>query len=419
MPKHNRFDKAITLCVFIYIFWMFFYGLIIKFTIFNSTLFFLKTYVTDAVLVLIIVFSLAKKSRLTKNQFFFIAYMIVVVALNLTVHGFSDDSITGLLYTVRGFIAPMIAAYCMLNVSIDRKHIDKLFDFLFAISILFLVSNTLLSYLQARNGYQWASQFYTGYSFYGKDAYSKLRITMSRGMLRAPGISGGFTSSAMYSLISLALILTKSKNRLTKLVFILLAAISIGLTYNKTVIILFAIVLIMHLFSRMPHTFRYMLFLSMGGLLLLAFIVVVSQAGIITDESGLTFSTLARVEFWTSIGDVVSPLEVIVPYNMLEYAANGEGMLACWDNFYLYALFAFGIYGLYLFIDLSRKIVKVNIKKSSYNYNFYIYLAIMFFLAAIFNNVSNGKSFLGIFMLLNGAIWKFNNEQRNEKSEQL
>lgn len=411
MSRQKRLDKSIMFCIYIYIVWMFFYGIIIKFTIESSFLFMIKTYVTDAMLALIILLCFIKKRAITKDQFVFVIFILSAVVVNLIVHGSSEDNIIGLLYTIRGFIAPMIAGYCLCNVIIDQEYTDRFFRRMLVLSIIFLFGNALLSVLQAQNGYTWASRFYTGYSFYGTDTYSNIRITMAAGLLRTPGLPASFTSSAMYSLISMAVILTMGKNKLLKVASILLAFVAIWLTYNKTVLILFVIVLVMHLFSRMPHTFRYMIFLAMGGALFLAFIIVTTQMGIGVDEGDLTFSTLARIEFWLSIREVVSPLEVLIPYNMFEYTANGEGMLACWDNFYLYALFSFGIIGLYYFLKLSIKMVRRNIRKTSVFYDFYVYLAIMFYLSAIFNNVSNGKSFLGMFILLNGMIWRSNKKK--------
>lgn len=408
MFQQKRLDKIIMLCVYIYIAWMFFYGIIIKFTIGNSFLFAIKTYISDIILVLIIVLCFIKKKSITKDRFLFFFFILFVIIINLIVHGTSQDSITGLLYTIRGFIAPMIAGYHLCASAIDREVIDKFFKRMFILSIVFLIGNMILSILQAQNGYMWASKFYTGYSFYGTDQYSRIRITMASGLFRAPGLPASFTSSAMYSLISMALILAVGKNRLLKVITVLMAFIGIWLTYNKTVLVLFAIILIMHLFSKMPRSFRYMIFLVMGALLLFASIFVTTKMGIGVDESDLIFSTLARVEFWLSIQEIVSPLEMLVPYNMFKYTAVGEGMLASWDNFYLYALFSFGIVGLYCFLKFSIKMVKENILKKSIFYNFYIYLAIMFYLAAIFNNVSNGKSFLGIFILLNAIVWKNN-----------
>lgn len=415
--RQKKLDTLIMLCIFIYIAWMFFYGIIIKFTIGNSFLFTIKTYVSDMMLVMIIALCFVKKKTITRDQFLFFGFIMFVIAINFIVYGLNQNSITALLYTIRGFIAPMIAGYHLCNVVIDQEFIDRFFRKMFVLSIIFLLGNILLSVLQARNGYMWASQFYTGYSFFGTDQYSRIRITMASGLLRAPGLPASFTSSAMYSLISMAVILTVGKNRLLKVVSILLAAVGIWFTYNKTVLILFVIVLIMHLFSNMPRSFRYTILLIIVGALLFAFILVTTQMGIGVDESDLTFSTLARVEFWLSIRDIVSPLEVLLPYNMFKYTAIGEGMLACWDNFYLYALFSFGIIGFYCFLKLSIKMVKENIKKGMTYYNFYIHLAIMFYFAAIFNNVSNGKSFLGIFILLNGMVWK-SNKNKNYLTKQ-
>lgn len=410
------YDKIIIRCAFIYLFWMFFYGLIIKLTISNEFLFQIKTHVTDVMLILIMMMAILKTKKITKSQFFLASILLIEVLINVVLHGVNSDVIIALLYATRGFIAPMLVGYTLINTSIDEEEIKKFFSWLKMTAIVFLVGNTVLSFMQAIRGYEWTSQFYTGYSFYGTDQYSKVRISMASDLLRTPGITGAFTSSATYSLLCMAYLIQECKSKFFQIVIMVLTLMSIWFTYNKTVLVLYMIILILHLFINLPHTVKYTMLIIIFGGVGIGAIYIMSSMGIGVNEGELGFSTFARIEFWKSLSDIVSPLEMIVPYNMVNYAANGEGMLSCWDNFYLYCLFSFGVFGLYYFFKIIVKLYKINSYKKSDNSTFYLYLTIVLLLSGIFNNISNGKSFLGLFLIINGIVWRNNLNKKVERT---
>ena len=86
---------------------------------------------------------------------------------------------------------------------------------------------SILSIIEEMMGWEWTSKFYTGYSFYGTDPYSKIKVANSFGLLRVPGLTGNYSTFVLYSLIAIVIIIINTKSKIFKAIWMTLGIICI------------------------------------------------------------------------------------------------------------------------------------------------------------------------------------------------
>ena len=159
--------------ILVYLTYLFFYGIVIKFTVANDLLFLLKTYVPELILFVIVILSVLKYNvRITYKALILAMYLAIVVILNYIVNGATIQSF----YWWRDLIIPFLSAIFISNIKFTTQEKGEFLRKLVFLAKCFLFLGFTLAVMQQVMGDQWTSKFYTGYSFYGQDPYSKVKI---------------------------------------------------------------------------------------------------------------------------------------------------------------------------------------------------------------------------------------------------
>ena len=179
--------------------YVFFYGIIVKITISNNLLFQIKTYIPEVLLLVIMIECVMQgKLHIKKATFYLLTYSILVFIFNLFSFGLNEQA----LYLVRDIYIPLFAFAFIIEAKITEYGTEYFFDKIIPLLKIYLVLGLTLAVLEQIRGWEWTSQFYTGYSFYGQDPYSKVKIAHNLGLLRAPSLSGNFATFGYYCLIA-------------------------------------------------------------------------------------------------------------------------------------------------------------------------------------------------------------------------
>ena len=380
---------------------IFFYGILIKVTIAHDLLFRLKTYLPEAALAAAALLSFGGKGEggvkgVSAFALLGALYFAAVAAVNLSLHGATKQ----FFYTVRDMLLPLFAGVLLGCRRFDGPSLDRFFRRLVRLGEAYLLFGAVLGVLQTAYGLEWTCNFYTGYPFYGVDPYSKVRVTHAMGVLRVPGLTGNHVSFSYYAIFSMLLILCDAKaTRLKRAAAMLLCAVILVTTVNKTGIVIFGVIALHHALHRQGPWVKasaFPLALSLGiGVLLL-------------DErmEASLFSTLERIANWRYLAQAVHPAELLFPYNMIPYAAGATGITSFWDNTYLYCLCAFGILGSVFVAGLFARLFRENLKSGEKNRRLFGYLLFFLLAAAFFNNVANGRAFLTAPLILAAVFFR-------------
>ena len=389
------------LCLF-YIIYVFMYGIVVKLTISNSALFTLKTYVPELFLAIVSILALlcnGKKMQLDSVLLFF--WSLIIFLLNFTIHGAGES----MLYLIRDIYIPMVTFCLLKNVCFDEEDIKKFQTRLTSFAKIYLVSGLVLCVIEQMKGWEWTSAFYAGYSFYGQDPVSKIKIAHNLGLLRAPSLTGNFATFGYYCLICYVVIMSFSMKKSRKFFWTILIAACLILCTNKTAIVGFGIVLLLEC----TVDFRRKSF-KMNGIIIALACLIVLASGIFligdnnsTDTNFLT-GFMNRFDVWSGIFDEVSLTEMLLPYRQFMYSSGAEGGISFWDNTYFYTIFSQGIIGTFLWVWTIVKTLKKQmlIGRNGCNRAYLQPLVILLCTISVTANISQGRGFLSEFLLLLG-----------------
>lgn len=392
-------EKIFFRIIYAYIILVFFYGIVIKATVNLPLLFSLKTYLPEILIGIAASLYLTNKKNwmFTKFEFVGIVYFLTVIIINCVTCGFSNDA----LYCFRDIYIPIFACLIYMKIDFSSKALEKFYRFILIISMIYLVSGAILGIVEVMNGWDWTSKFYTGYSFYDVDAYSKVKISEASGQLRAPGLTGNSVSFSYYGLIAIIAILNKKDfNPVFKTFFFVSEIIILFCTLNKTTFIILGIIALYYLFNRLNKVIRNILLLVIG-IIALSYIVM-------HINNDIFYSVLDRFRFWGTLDSYVNPLEVLVPYNSFSYNPGAEGILSFWDNTYLFFLFSIGIFGTVWVYFLSYKLKKRGCIVHTNMKLFFNYLYVFMMLSSLFNNITSGRAYFGLYLLIGAIYYKSN-----------
>lgn len=385
-------SNVIEICIPIYILYTFFYGIIVKFTINNNILFTLKTIIPELLLTTIAVCGLLmiKNKPKVRNKYTLIlcVYTIFVFFINL----FTKPELVAVFYVIRDIMIP-VTVFCILTqADITDESKSKIMDRIVKIFILFIILGFILSLIQSICGWEWSSKFYTGYSFYGTDPVSKIKIWEHGRLLRTPSVTGNSAIFGMYCLVSLIFIL---KNDLKyKKVLIGLNIGSLFLSTSKTPLLIALYILLIDILSKYPKKTRVLIYKR--ALAVVAILVVL----ILIIKPSLLFSLKERVMFWSQLDDKLSILNLIIPLKLFGITSAADGVLSFMDNTYLYFMYATGIIGLVL-----MALAVLSFDQSIKNSNIIKYMMISFFIMSVFTNITQGRSYFTIYVLLIPMIY--------------
>lgn len=390
-----RQEKSVANLLLIYLAYIFFYGIIIKFTRGMGVLFTIKTYIPEILLLLIVAMCIliTKGCRIGKFSFIGGFYFLCVLIIGFGFYGISNDAF----YLIRDLFMPIFVGIILARKEFHDETLMRFYSIFLKICMIYLIVGACLGIIEYSNGWEWASNFYAGHTFYGTDTYTNVIITEAYGQLRAPGLTGNHVSFSYYALIAMIVILaSKSVGFFGKTVFMACGIAILISTTNKTAIVCFAIVLAFYVFRRLSKKWKYIM-LGVTGI-----IATIYLSGHLS--SNVFMSTFARLDFWKTIKNYVNPIEILIPYNVFAYNPNASGVISFWDNTYLFLLFATGIFGLVWIYLFCFKMYKKN-KETQFSFMFE-QLFLFLILASLFNNITNGRAYFSVFLILNSFFLK-------------
>lgn len=390
----SKYEKIIEISVLMYFITIFFYGLLIKLTFNHSFLFNVKTILPEFFLIVIIITILIRVIKegiyiKSTNITIFTGYIIIIMVMNL--HSLPNTREINLF--IRDILIPILVSFSIYQANLSKNTIRKITVNLFKISICFVIIGFILAIIQYINGFEWSSKFYTGYSFYGFDEVSKIKInnTLS-GKFRVPSVTGSSATFGFYNILAIILLLNIGKKNIFKMIMLGMAVTNIILSTNKTALILFLVVLGVYLAKDIPKNLKVAI-----GCIFFSFIIIYILI-LIKNDSGIFFSLKERMNFWISIFKDNFNYKVIIPLNLYSFSAGGEGFTSVWDNTFLYVLFALGPIG-FILIIMNIIISYSKAKQSDYK-NIIIYLIIVFVIGSFTTNLTNGRCFFSIYLIL-------------------
>lgn len=388
-------EKSVVNLLLIYLVYIFFYGLIIKFTRGMGVLFTIKTYIPEILLLIIA----AKCILITKGRsirkFSLIGgfYFLCVLVIGFGYYGGSSDAF----YLVRDLFLPIFVGIILARKDFHDETLTRFYSIFLKVCMAYLIIGAILGIVEYTNGWEWASRFYAGHTFYGTDAHTKVIITEAYGQLRAPGLTGNHVSFSYYALIAMIVVLASKSIGLFGKAFFMMCGIAILIsTTNKTAIVCFALVLALYVFRRLSKKWKYIM-LGVTGI-----IAMIYLSGHLS--SNVFLSTFARFDFWKTIKEYVNPIEILVPYKVFAYNPNASGVISFWDNTYLFLLFSTGVFGLIWIYLFCFKMYKKN-KGTQFGFMFE-QMFLFLILASLFNNITNGRAYFTVFLIMNGFFFK-------------
>lgn len=401
----SRQDRRSLNLFFAYFVYISLYGIIIKLTANNPTLFTIKTYIPEALLSLSLIPQFSKKHAIRKKSFALIVYMLLVLVMNYILHGATNQSF----YWWRDLIIPVFIAIYINSGRVNGFEVENFLRKLSVYGRVYLILGFILALTENRLGWEWTSTFYAGHSFYGTDPYTKVLVNQYLGFVRAPGLSANFSTFAFYSSICLFTIIWEDKHRGKKtrktIPWILLGFATCILSTNKSAILGLVIVLLLTMANEVRGRNRIianMMLVFSGILLVVSFFAFDSSGSFATTYLS---GSLLRFDAWASILESTNFIEAIIPYNMFLYGAGSDSAtvtygISFFDNFYLYLLMTQGIIGLYLIISMVVKNVKKLKENHSNLYGMSIYIVLFGAVIGLTSNMIQGRAYFAFAFIL-------------------
>lgn len=381
-----------------YLAYIFFYGIIVKVTINNPVLFRIKTFVPDIILFIIAIKTVfISKFKMNEKTFILAFYLIVIVAVNYVIYGPVIQSF----YWWRDLLVPFITCFFLSNVTFDESEIDFLLKKLNFLAKIFLVLGCILAIVEQIKGWKWTSSFYTGYVFYEIDPYSKIKIAHNMGILRAPSLTGNYSSFAFYSCFSAIVILAnKDSNKLKKLFWSIVALINCALSTNKSALIVYSCIIVLMITESKRKTRKILNRIIITGIAIIVIAMVLNRYEGLNANAEFYTGFLNRIGIWNELFKSENIVNLIFPFKMFLYGSGGENELSFVDNIYIYILMAQGIWGFflwarYIYYYYSKALLSRLKYMRFIKYNMYYFL-----LVGITSNVIQGRGYFSFFMII-------------------
>ena len=124
-----------------------------------------------------------------------------------------------------------------------------------------------------------------------------------------------------------------------------------------------------------------------------------------SEGAGYFTGLLERLNVWNELTDQVAWTEMLFPYRQFTYGTGAMGVVGFWDNTYFYFLFTQGIVGTVLWFVLLRKEYTkgMTLKHKELRLIVY-YMTITFLVLSLTVNVTQGRGFFSLYLLLLGII---------------
>ena len=407
----NKSEKRVMILVISYLVYVFCYGIVIKLTIFNATIFQIKTIVPELIICAVIGYCAVHGLKEFKRIYvLLIIHLFSVFVINYTLHGFNS-------YIIRDLYLPLILFIALTSTFFSEESIDYFFSKMIIFAKLYLILGLILAIVEQKMGWQWTSVFYTGYQFYGQDPYSKIKIAHNIGMVRAPSLSGNFATFGYYCLICNVIVLSREKKFKKRMIWNIITVLCIVLATNKSAFIAFCVYLMLEetLNIRKKNSKINALII-----IIMIFVALFSMLWLTGESSGAaTYNggLLERLNIWKELVSEANYLEILFPFNQFIYSSGTSGTLGFWDNSYLYSLFSIGVIGVLLgSFSVSEIYKRIRISNNEYIVFVANYLLVLLLVLGLTVNITQGRGFLTIFLLIIGVFSSSNYNVHEEKS---
>lgn len=405
-----NFNKVLSNLIAIYIFLLMFGGVLTKVTFKHPLLFELKKILPDIVYISLIICGViyilsSKKLKIRKsnirNLIFY--YVIGIVILNfMYIEKFGIDTI----YILRDNILPFLGLWIFSNVVLEDEFKRDLIKKIFFICVIQAIMGFMLAMVQSKLGWEWTSNFYTGYSFYEQDPISNIKIWESNGRLRVPSLAGQSAIFAYYNVFCMTIFLNFGRNKYIKYILTAISFINIVLATSKVSVVVSIVIICIYVTYNLEFNFKTFIYSMLISCAVILFL------NIALNHSSILYSLNDRVSnVWVNIFRQIQVNEYILPINIFNSInTNTEMYLKTTDSMYITILINYGIIG----IIMSGILIVNFFKGINNNYkNFLFMLIVMFLLIGITTNIFEGRAFASIFFLIvpifvNGDVNKVN-----------
>ncbi|WP_270942810.1 hypothetical protein [Romboutsia lituseburensis] len=398
-------NNIISFSLTLYIFIIYFYGLITKFTINNKFLFSIKTILPEFLLMIIICISiliiLKKGTYKIKNKYLFslICYIGFIFIINLCM----KPSIDEVAFVIRDLILPITVLFCLTQIDFNQEEIIKIINNLIRIFIIFTIIGFVLALIQRNMDWEWTSKFYTGYSFYGVDPNSKIKIWHTNGTLRVPSLTGNSVTFGFYNLVAFLFIWKSNIKNILKYPLLVLNILNIWISTSKTTLVVLTIIFIIDLLKKLNKYIKV-------NFIIIMFIILIILINIILDlNPDFLFSLKERFNYWKLSFTYFPIYTFFIPINLFNTTAAASDFIGFMDNSYLYFFYSIGILGV---LAIVLNIYNLYIKNPKCSYQLILnYLIIIFFIVSMVVNITQGRAYLANFCIIAPILRKFYSEQ--------
>ena len=397
-------------CTIIALIWSFYYGLVIKFTLGNSTLFALKTYVPEALLVIALLAGAFNGliRGVSKTGLVLLCLLCIVFCL-----GIAFDNTANAALVIRDVYIPVFFLLLMCSARLSKSAAHSFMSALTFTMGLYVIIALVMYFIEATNGFDWTARFYTGYTFWGTDPVSKIAINSGGGAMRLPGPTGTSVKCALYALAAMCVFLSNESMKGWKKLFLIVLCFACFLLYNNRSSLFGAVAILLYFGVRKLSRGKASRFLNS---ILAVGIVIIGVAALAGSAGSLNFSSLyERFALWHEMFSDQMLLNLFLPTNAFSASAGGEGIAGAslstvWDNSYLYFSYAFGLFALLLLIGIlcsywARAKVAESFAKTSQASSLCRYLLLATLVVALVTNIFQGRSWFFVFVVIFGSVY--------------
>lgn len=325
-----------------------------------------------------------------------LVYSLIVLIFNICLYGFNQQG----LYSMRDIYIPM-AAFCFIGTKVSTKATQDFSNKIIIFFKWYLILGLFLAIMQQVKGWEWTSTFYTGYSFYGQDPVSKIKIAHNFGLLRSPSLSGNFATFGYYCLIAVIYISSYTEKKLVRIFWDIIAIACMVLATNKSAVVAFGVILLLRQtveVRKKSTKINRLIIVLLTGLIGASTLFLIGDN---TNTNDIFTSLFERINVWKEILVGTSFWEVLFPYKQFTYGSGAEGSLGFWDNTYLYSLFTQGIVGTILWIQAIKRTYNLRLEEKNISVQHCVYeLTVALLILGLTVNITQGRGFLAPYLLL-------------------
>lgn len=393
----NIWSYTLDWCICGYLICVLFYGFIIHIGLSISLVNSIRVFLPELFLMVSCFKWIFKTPKISKDMVYLLVIFIIVSILSIT----TIKTMKSVLFIIRDLLIPMLMLAVCSSCPLSEEKLNKIFKHIRFIFILFIVVGVFFGMLQQKLGWEWTSEYFAGYSFYGVNKDASLRIFHGTFGFCVLGTTGSSVNFGFYNALAcLFMMYYGIRKKWINLILILLSVYNIIISGNKTALlgisILFLVKIVLPRKGNFKTIFKCIIILIVG----IFFIWLITYG-----NDSLGASMVQRLILWKELFTEKYILNLIIPHNLFFFSSGSDnsGIIDFWDNGYFYYAFSMGISGLILYSLCIYKRWKY-IKR--YENNTYItYLLIFLLLASFSTCVFFGRCIITYSMIMIGLMY--------------